>query len=103
MIDINLLNKKGIIYNVSNENFHTTEGSFVLEESKDFESSYKIKPIKVKGRKRFVLLFFTLITLLLIGFSAYYQFFNQKKFTYWNCWTNWSWKNNNNKTTASIL
>ena len=79
MIEINLLNKTGKILNSHNENFDFVDNSFVSEESTDFESNYKVTPIKVKRQKRIALFFISFITIALISCSIYYQFFYQNK------------------------
>ena len=85
MIDINLLNKKGI-YHSNNINFNEideeiTNNSMSTDESNiqenDFESDYESKSNSMKkyNKKKTILSIFVLITLLLVGFSFYYQFY----------------------------
>ena len=91
MIDINLLNKKGV-YDSSNSDFNNIDDEIQLTdnnlESKienssenDFESSYNNNgntSDNIKGKNKFKLVL-PFILVILIGVVLYYQFFNNVK------------------------
>ena len=81
MIEINLLNQKGI-HKKDSVNFHDIDNDMMSDISSnldtDFESSHKTVKATVKGKKKNLFIYCFLIILIIAG-AIYYQFFVNSK------------------------